>query len=190
MPMPVIPIPFPVDVAHWTPTYGPKYLDCFVYYKRRDPTLVNHVCAFLTKLGLSFKILVYGQYTEETYRDVLTRARFGVWIGCHESQGFAVQEALAMDVPLVVWNVTSMHDEYSSGKYEYVHLKERYRLEATTTTYWDATCGLLGTIQDEVERHIVHMASHASSYHPRAFVEATLSPKACWERLQLKYTYA
>lgn len=188
LPMPVLPIPFPVDVAQWTPTYGPKSLDCFIYYKRRDPALFNQVCAVLSRLGLTFTILVYGQYNEQTYRDVLTRAQFGVWIGTHESQGFAVQEALAMDVPLVVWNVTSMHDEYSYGKYEYAHLKERYRLEATTTTYWDATCGLVGTTQDEVETHIVHMASHAASYHPRAFVEATLSPKACWERLQAAYT--
>lgn len=187
MPMPVRPIPFPVDVAHWKPSVTPKSLDCFVYYKQRDPALFNHACSILSRLGLSFNTLVYGQYNEKTYRTVLTHARFGVWIGQHESQGFAMQEALSMDVPLVVWNVTSMYDEYAYGKYEYEHLKGRYQLNATATSYWDDTCGLVGTTGDEVEKHIAYMASHASSFHPRAFVEATLSPKACWDRLLEAY---
>ena len=40
----------------------------------------------------------------------LKQARFCIWIGRHESQGFAFQECLASNVPILVWDVQSMKD--------------------------------------------------------------------------------
>ncbi len=59
-------------------------------------------------MGYKINLIEYGTYTEETYKYVLRRSFFGVWIGTTESQGIALQEALAANVPLIVLNSRNM----------------------------------------------------------------------------------
>jgi FkbM family methyltransferase len=188
LPMPVLPLPFPVDVDQWTPSGLPKSLDCFVYFKNRNPSIAHTVLSLIQQLGMSYEVIIYGQYNEQMYRSVLECARFGVWIGRHESQGFALEEALSMDVPLVVWDVESMFDEYSNGPV-FDHLRGKYNLKATSVAYWDATCGHVGTTEQEIFLHLAHMKTSASDYHPREFIVNTLAPEACWKRIQTAFSY-
>ena len=44
----------------------------------------------------------------------LQNSKYGIWLDAHESQGFALQEALSCNVPLLVWNISSMNQEYNS----------------------------------------------------------------------------
>jgi hypothetical protein len=51
------------------------------------------------------------RYKEADYTHALRTASWGIWLGQHESQGYAFQEALSMGVPLIVLDATSMRDE-------------------------------------------------------------------------------
>jgi hypothetical protein len=131
--------------------------------------------------GLTYEVIKYGSYNEEHYRHVLATSKFGIWVGRHESQGFAVQEALSMNVPLVVWDAPSMFCEMSGSHKQYGHMEGRYKLKSTAATTWDETCGLLAderTIGDCIGR----MAVEYGKYGGREFIVRELSPAACMGR--------
>lgn len=181
--MPVEPIPFPVDVELFKPaTYVTKTLDCFVYFKGRDRKIFNYVQNYLEEKNISCTSIICGNYIEEDYIKVLNKVKFGIWIGCHESQGFALEEALSMDVPLLVLNVTTIHDEVNhEGKHSYLEYKDNYDLKATSCSYWDERCGEIIYDINEIDMGLEKIKNNC--YNPREFILETLSPKACYERL-------
>lgn len=178
-PMTVLPLPFCVDVEKFKPDTKIKEYDCFIYFKHRHPSLLESVLNEVKKRNLNYVTFVYGKYNENDYIDVLQKVKFGIWIGCSESQGFAVQECLSCDVPLLVLNATSMFDEYSNDKYDYIKEKGKYKLEATSLTYWNNSCG---TIVSDLSRDLDIMRENYMNYSPRKFIVETLSPEACLMR--------
>ena len=61
------------------------------------------------------EFLTIKKYPEEEYIKYLQESKYGIWLGAHESQGFALEEALAINVPLLVWNVKYMSQEVRSN---------------------------------------------------------------------------
>ena len=180
--MNMVVLPFAVDVERFKPAGSKVYeRDCFIYFKARDPSHLEHVERLCSSKGLSYTVISYGSYNEEHYRDILNTSRFGIWIGCHESQGFGLQEALAMNVPLVVWDARSMFYEMNGGRKQYGHLEGRYKLESTSATTWDDTCGIIAnesTIGDCIGR----MAVDYGKYGGREWIVRELGAEACMGR--------
>jgi glycosyltransferase involved in cell wall biosynthesis len=142
-----------------------------VYFKHRDPIDLQFVVNFLQNKNIPYHLFSYDQrYNEADYLDCLQNAKYAIWVDAHESQGFAVQEALSSNVPLLVWNVTSMNQEYNSSYSE---------LAATTTSYWDARCGEIFYNSEELEDTYNHFISNLASYKPREFIIENLSVEAC-----------
>jgi hypothetical protein len=182
--LPSIALPFPVEIQKFCPDSTEKTLDCFLYFKGRKRELLQFAEARLQALGIRYTLLQYGSYQEDEYLKVLRSSRFGVWIGSHESQGFALQEALSTNVPLAVWNVKSMFDEYNrENKISYQEDQRLYKLTATSVPYWDARCGEVFYEQSEFDVMIQKIQENVSLYKPREFILETLSPKACYQRL-------
>jgi hypothetical protein len=179
-------IPFPVDIQRFCPSESPSQprYDCFVYFKGRQQELLGFAEASLKSLGLRYTILRYGSYTEEEYLDILRSSRFGLWIGSHESQGFALQEALSTNIPLLVWNVKSMFDEYNrENEVSYKEDQKVYKLKATSIPYWDSRCGEFFYEKENFDEKIMAMSQDYKKYNPREFILETLSPCACYKRL-------
>lgn len=181
--------PFPVDTDTFKPLdvkRQPQY-DCFVYYKARDPKILEFVVKSLQEKNLRFTVLRYGHYTEEQYRDILHSSKFGIWLGCHESQGFALEECLSTNVPLLVWNVTSMFDEYNNeGGIAYSQELGKYALRATSIPYWDERCGLVFTDKKNFISSLERILHSYQEYRPREYILETLSPIPCVDRLLKK----
>lgn len=179
-PMPFRCLPFAVDTEKFCPLPVEKTNDCFVYFKHREQSLLAPVLAELKARNLSYQVLRYGSYTEDQYLDVLRRSRFGIWIGSHESQGFAVQEALSCNVPLLVLNATSMFDEYSDENTQnYTNEKGKYAMRATSVPYWDSRCGIIVT---DFSSDLTRMNASWTSFAPRDYILETLSPQVCIKR--------
>lgn len=177
-------IPFPVDTDRFCPSLAEYKYDCFIYFKNRKMEHRQKAIEAVKALGLSYVLVEYGSYKEEEYLEILRSSRFGVWVGCHESQGFALQEALSTNVPLVVWNVKSMFDEYNrSNEICYKEDQKRYKLTATSVPYWDSRCGELLYDEKDLYSMIERMSKQYATFTPREFVLETLSPKACYNRL-------
>lgn len=143
----------------------------FVYYKSRDPNLLNIIDSLLKSNNIDYKLFSYNnRYDENIYIEYLKHSKYGIWIGCHESQGFALEEALSSNVPLFVWNVKSMNEEYMSNYAD---------IAATSIPYWDEQCGEHFYNLDELVSKFSLFLSKLYTYKPREYILEKLSMEKC-----------
>jgi glycosyltransferase involved in cell wall biosynthesis len=141
------------------------------------------VLDILARNELQFRVFRYGSYNESDYKRALQRSKFMLCLDAHESQGFALEEAMACNVPLLVMDATSMYDEMDDGVHAtYDHLRPK-SLKATSVPYWSDECGLRITEKSELPNAVNTMLSTYATFTPRAYVERTLSDKVCMQRI-------
>ncbi len=102
-------------------------------------------------------------------------------LDAHESQGFALQEAMSCNVPLLVIDATSMYDEYLYGRQIYSNYRP-LALKATSVPYWSDECGLKTTIIDLAET-IDFMKKEWQTFRPRDFIVRELSESSCMQKI-------
>ena len=174
--LPIKTLNFAVDTNRFKPESN-KRNEIFVYFKRRKQDELNVLENFLRENRLQYKVFDYmKKYDENEYLKTLRNAKFGIILGATESQGFAIQEALSCDVPLLVWNSTSMLQEVG-GNYP--------DLPATSIPYWNNKCGEVFYKWSEFKEKFDAILSgiKKNKYNPRQFVIDELSAKPCAERV-------
>jgi len=182
--LPIIINPFAVEVEKFKPIITNKYFECLLYFKHRCPEDIEFVENILQEKKITYKKFIYGKYKEEDYIKALNECHYGVWVTSTESQGFALQECLSMNVPILVWNATSLFDEHTlEGIQVYKDRIGQYELKGTTIPYWDERCGISFIKKEEFVPSLEIMRSSYTKFHPRDFVLENLSPKVCMERL-------
>lgn len=183
--IPMKEFPFSVDTERFKPLQAPitKEYDCIVYIKRRSNELVNYTLSLLNQKGMKYRVFKYGSYNEGDYVDTLRKSKFMLTLDAHESQGFALEEAMSCGVPLLVMDATSMYDEMDDGvRSTYAHLKPK-RLLATSVPYWSNECGICITEQSELSNAIDIIISNYQMYRPRDYIVRTLSDEVCMRRI-------
>ena len=149
----------------------------FIYFKRRNPNELSELTNFCKKKNIIPIVFDYvRKYEEEDYLDCLKNAKFGIVLDAHESQGFAIEEALSCNVPLLVWNVKTMNQEYLSGYRE---------ISCTSIPYWDERCGEIFYNSSELEEIFNKFASNLHVYEPRKYIEENLSVEKCGKKLEI-----
>ena len=80
------------------------------FFKRRKISELNFLKSFLENKNIKYKIFDYtSTYKENNFINYLKDSKYGIWLDASESQGFALQEALSSNVPLLVWNARHMY---------------------------------------------------------------------------------
>lgn len=165
--------PFPVEIDKFKPIENSKKNEVFIYFKRRKPQELLFIENFLNKENINYKIFdCVKKYKENDYISCLQNAKYGIWIGGHESQGFALEEALAFDIPLLVWEVKYMSQEYG---YNYPNIP------ATVIPYWDKRCGEFFDEKEKFEETYYRFINNIKNYKPREYILENLSPEKCGE---------
>ncbi len=178
--VPYEPIPFGIDPELEDLSRAPgKDLDCVVYLKQRPREQMDRVTAALRVHGLRYVEVIYGTYSDAAYKNLLRRSQFVIWIGSHESQGYAFQECLAAGIPILLWDVTSMF--YWPKCYD--HLHGVYELSATTATQWSHTCGERFVLWREFEGALARMRAKLGTYRPREFILSRVGDDVALRRL-------
>jgi len=154
-----------------------------VYTKARHPSNAQAVFDFLKSRGEEYYHIQYGSYNDADFKNKLADTKFVIWIGSHESQGYAFQETLASNVPILLWEATSMHVEYDKHKYTYEAYRDKYPLFATTANVWSAECGIKFYDQWEFETRFQQMKERLDSFTPRKYIESKLSLKVAYANL-------
>jgi len=175
-PIPYVCFPFGVEVPR--PSEKPR-TKVVLYYKHRAPEDLAFVEALLTRRGKAYTVIHYGHYRSEDYAALLDESQFMVVVDAHESQGFALGEAMARNVPLLVYDITSMKQEYV-GRFHYESDKP---LAASSVPYWDARCGERTTDPRELDAALTRLEASLPRYRPREFIQEILSDEACFQRL-------
>ena len=183
--MPIAQLPFGVDTNYFRP-YDINYekiFDCILYVKRRSNELVNYAKLLLESKGLRYHVFQYGSYNETDYMYGIRMSKFMLVLDAHESQGFALEEAMSCNVPLLVMDATSMYDETNDGVHAtYEYLKPK-KLIATSVPYWSDECGIKITKQEEIADAIDTMMKTYTQFTPRNYVVRTLSDEVCMKRI-------
>jgi glycosyltransferase involved in cell wall biosynthesis len=182
--MPTTCFPIAVNTDKFKPSIeAQKELDCIVYIKRRSLSLVNYTLALLNEKHIKYTVIRYGEYNETDYINLLSKTKFMITLDAHESQGFALQEAMSYGVPLLVMNATSIYDETNDRDVvTYAHLKPK-KLVATSVPYWSEECGIKITNESELSEAIDKMRSSYNTFTPRDYVLRTLSANVCMKRI-------
>ncbi len=180
-------LPFAVDIHKFKNDNKEKIFDCIFYIKHRTPEIKNKIILFLNKLNLKYIIFEYGKYIEDDYIFSLNKIKFMIVLDAHESQGFALQEAMAMNIPLLVLDINSMKEEYTNN-FNYTHIKNE--LIATSVPYFDETCGIILKENEYTDfiifKNNINLILN-NKFNPRNFVINNLSPLICMKRiLELK----
>lgn len=146
-----------------------KY-DCLLYYKRRSREELEAAIEFLNKSGLTFNVVEYGSYTQEELEKLCDQSAFCFLLNGTESQGIAVQEMMARDLPMFVWDVKEWNDQGAS-----------YAVPASSVPYWSDQCGV--RFYEAIEMEFAFDEFCSKIYKPRKFVEEQLSFKASVNKL-------
>lgn len=164
--------PVGIDTDHWKPdTKANKKLDVLIYNKIRwdkeklNKELRDPIVAYLAKNNLSFKEIVYGNYSEKEFHNLLEQSKAMIFLCEHESQGIACCEALSMDVPVLAWDNGYCLDpnRFSWGD---------SNIPATSIPIFNENCGESFKAIDFFENtaDIFFKKMNEKEYNPRAFV--------------------
>lgn len=170
--------PFGLDIDNIPIRKEPIGDKVMIYFKRRHTSLLDHVRSYLHFKGVDYSIFSYGSYNDADYKAEMENCKFIIWIGTHESQGFAFQEALARNIPILLWDVTSMYDEMNWNNSIYTGLREKgKKLLATTANVWSDECGVRFTDGSEFESKFIEMNEKydAGLFNPRKVIANELS---------------
>ena len=162
---------WPVGIEQFDNIREPNY-DCLIYFKRRDQSELDAVKKFLVSNGLSYRMVEYGTYGEDGFKQLVNSAKFCFLINGTESQGIAVQEIMSMGVPIIAWDIKEWLDQ-----------GEAYRVPATSIPYWDERCGEVFFSKDELEETFSKFYATINEYDPKSFIRDNLSFKKTIEKL-------
>lgn len=175
---------FGIDTERYAPRPSVvKDFDFLLYNKLRwpkelpEPALRETVIGELTRRGLTFREIKYGQYPggrEEAYHDLLARSRAMLFLCENETQGAAYNEALSMGVPILAWNPLKWLDP---GR----HKHGLSDCPASSVPYWDDRCGeqfhSLTEFSARLDQFLDRLG--AGRYTPRQYVLDHLTLEKC-----------
>lgn len=171
--IPVKAFPFPLNMDRYQVSNEPKD-KVLLYYKYRSTEELKFVREFLDSKGVKYDTIKYGSYNEGDYQKKLNRCKYVVWLGCHESQGFALESVLAKNIPMLVWSV-KLRKQQLGFEARYSSVKS----EVTTVPYWDDRCGEKFYTAEEMSNAFQKLIENIDNYKPREYVEETLSVPVC-----------
>ena len=130
--------PAGVDETYWDPGCSESdRRNVLVYSKTLDSPL-HSVLDLLRKRSVKHTVIRYGDYTTEEYRAELQNARCAIFLSKSESQGIALGESWAMDVPTFVWNP----GRFSYNGFEFLGVSACPYLSKRTGIAWESTSEL------------------------------------------------
>ena len=179
--------PAGVDPCFWHPSFrsfcnlqGKEIQSAFNvlhYIKLSDPysdasSLLPKATSALQRLGLNQQVLFYGRHHPNEYRKQLSSCNLLIyWTDRPESQGLALLEAWAMDVPTYVYEVNTA---YFSN----------VAIVSSSCPLLTPECGCFFSSESSLLAAIKHMLhSPEPCYSPRRWVQSNMTDPLCAQRL-------
>ena len=181
-----IALPFPVDIQRFRPTTKKKRF--FIYIKHVEKNRIEHISNLIHQCmellhEYEYRTFTYGTYEEDDYLEYIQSAQFGIWVDAHESQGFALEEALSCDCPLFVYDITSMKDEcMDNGYHPWAYIP--FDLPATAASYFDDRCGMICDNKDLLYTMFLSFFQVIPRFTPRQFVLENLTTTQFSKKLE------
>ncbi len=178
----VVAWPVGIDTDNWVPLkQQEKQTDVLLYNKIRwecerfDRELAQPIRNELDRHKLSWVEIRYGAYEEDELRKLVRQCRSVVFLCEHETQGIALQEMLAADLPAYVWERRGFWQDPN-------YYPERVQFQPVSTVpYWDKRCGDTFAGLDEFRTGLSGFMERVGGegFDPRSFVLESLTLDKC-----------
>ena len=142
---------------------------CLVYFKKREKRDLKLVLNFLESRSIRYELFEYGKYSNKALMKAAKKSRFGVYLSCVESQGFAVQELMACNLPLYVW------DDLDANKRNLSRYYGEGNFSGTSVTLWSENNGKIVYNYEEFEYNFEKFLLDLDNYRPTKLVDEFLT---------------
>jgi hypothetical protein len=184
------PFPIPYNLPDLTPNQDIEKTDILIYFKQRPYELLTNCKIIVDNLLTQSKyakdlirVFEYGKYDYETWTESLKRSKFVIFLIASESQGFAVQEAMSLDVPIIMWDITELNQANIESPRWFDRPEYHKHIPVTGATIWnDADCGIKVNDYISFKNAVQHMFSSYDKYHPRSLLIQHFEPELCLQR--------
>ncbi len=166
--------PAGVDSEYWKPNENQvagEKKNVLVYIKGAPREMAIAVENLLRKYGWQPLCIHYGSYTVVQYKDALLKSKIAVFLGGTESQGIALAEAWAMDVPTLVYNTRKLF------------YRGRQFSMASFCPYLTDKTGIDWRELDELEGLIKAMPYYLDVFSPREWVLNNMTDEVCAKKM-------
>jgi hypothetical protein len=137
---------------------------------------LNEIISFLKNKNIRYKVLTYGDYKNKQLVKYALKSKFGLILGSTESQGIAINELMATNLPLFVIDKN-------------INNYENIKLHGTTVPYWSSECGEkildLNDFKMNFQRFLKNYESN--TYKPNNLINEKLSFEKFIENIQLEF---
>ncbi|QKJ30445.1 glycosyltransferase [Mucilaginibacter mali] len=174
--------PTGIDTDKWSPVSPvvEKKCDFLIYDKifwERDkyvPELLEPVIATLEAGKLSYQILRYGYYNPPDLKNALDQCKAAIFLSASETQGFAYQQMLSANVPVLAWD----RGGYWQDPSYYPVIKFG---PVSSVPYWDERCGLkfdgINNFETQLGAFVEGIANN--KFSPRHYILENLTLEKC-----------
>ena len=135
---------------------------CLIYFKKRDDSELEVVINLLKKNKITFDLFKYGNYKNKKLIQSGKKSKFGIILARTESQGFAIQELLSLNLPLLVW-------DYTKNKYG------EHNLTGTSVSYWSDDCGIKFERDSQLITSFDKLLNNIDIFNPTRLIEKELT---------------
>ena len=150
---------------------------CLIYFKKRQNEDLEKVLSFLDQKNINYEIFKYGEYKNSELKTAAKESSFGIYMARSETQGFAVQEMMACNLPLYVWddknlNAKILSEYYGGGKFS-----------GTSITYWSDQNGVIVDNFEDFMKNFDFFIDNIDFYKPYKLIEKYLTYEASKKNL-------
>lgn len=164
--------PAGVDARYWHPQKNNKGQKKVVVYRKTESwEFCDEVIKKIETMGFQPVVVEYGNYLAGHFKQKLSDAFFAVFISRSESQGIALAEAWAMDVPTLVYN---------PGNFMY-RGKNEHNISACP--FLTDQSGYDWKTTDELDEAIRKLIANYNSFSPRKCVLEKFTDEKCARHL-------
>ena len=159
-----------VDERYWSPINSNIMKHHALIYLKNTNAPIEKVKELLTLLKIPYITIYYGKYSKEQYKEALSISKFAIFLSQSESQGLALAEAWAMDVPTFSWN---------PGSFRY----QNYFFDnVSSAPYTTRQTGNLWNNIDELAL-LIKMYNKKNTYFPRKWILNNMTDILCSNNL-------
>lgn len=150
--------------------------EVLIYFKQRFEDELAKIETTLKNKKIKYNVIKYGSYLESNYKKLLAKSKYVIWLGRHESQGIALEEALATNTPLILCEVKSLGQWTPTQKESSLFTKEENEYKnVSAAPYFSDDCGIKIYDLEKIDENIDYMENNYSKFTPRKYILENLS---------------
>lgn len=149
-----------LDLNFWKPAKNSKPRHVLIY--RKDDHFdgdFHEIVRCCKELGLKYKEITYGRYSQKEFRRYLKKSFFAVWLGTTESQGIALLECWSTNVPTLV-----------RERNEYLDTVTGALFASSSAPYLTKECGDFFTMDNFDCITLANFVTHSKTLEPRKYI--------------------